>query len=325
MNSIDDIRYAELRFTLRMTEDSVLPRYKASAIRGGMGDMLLQEFCIREKLIEGKGDRCPECDFYDECLVQRIMYPEMRIVPDFMSARESVGYIVECSDQREEFSEGDELNFTLLLFGKNIFYLSLYLNAVYRLGFAGIGKYRAGYEVSEIKNVFGKAILENGNIVKERYIIRKLSDYVNWRLAGLKTGDDIPDKLCLKTITALSLKKNGEMLGELNMDAILDSALRRIYIMNCFDGIESDNTTRASELTSGLKVIDNRSKKAGVARYSEHKETKIILNGIAGKLSFDVSECEAKEIIIKTLLRGELLHVGSNTTFGFGKYLLEAL
>ena len=37
-----DIRYTKLTFTIEFTEDTMLPKQKVSAIRGGIGEMLLR-------------------------------------------------------------------------------------------------------------------------------------------------------------------------------------------------------------------------------------------------------------------------------------------
>ena len=96
------IRYVKLHFTLRMLEDTELPLNKPSALRGGMGEMLLRANCIRDR-------DCENCDFESECIVRRTMYSKMEIEPKFMSAGDSVGYVIECEDYRTDFNEGDEL------------------------------------------------------------------------------------------------------------------------------------------------------------------------------------------------------------------------
>ena len=61
------VRYIKLHFTLLLTEDTVLPKSKVSALRGGMGEMLLRMNCVRDR-------NCENCDFETECIVRRMMY-----------------------------------------------------------------------------------------------------------------------------------------------------------------------------------------------------------------------------------------------------------
>ena len=108
--SIEDlqIRYVKLHFTLVIVEDGQLPKSKVSALRGGMGHALLTANCIRD-------EHCETCDFAEDCLVERMMYPKMKIRPDFMKTKDSEGFVIECEDTREWFQAGEELNFNLLV------------------------------------------------------------------------------------------------------------------------------------------------------------------------------------------------------------------
>ena len=60
------VRFIKLHFTVAFCGDSVLPRDKVSAIRGGIGEMLLRMNCVRDR-------QCETCDFEKECTVQRIL------------------------------------------------------------------------------------------------------------------------------------------------------------------------------------------------------------------------------------------------------------
>ena len=60
------IRYVKLHFQIRFVEMTRLPVNKVSAIRGGIGEMLLRANCIRDR-------NCAECDFEQECIVRRTM------------------------------------------------------------------------------------------------------------------------------------------------------------------------------------------------------------------------------------------------------------
>jgi len=133
-----DIRYTKLTFVVQFTEDTMLPKQKVSAIRGGIGEMLLRANCVR-------GRECEKCDFSDECIVQRIMYSKYEKKPSFVTTGESVGYVLECDNYKEEFYQGDQLSFQLILFGKNIVYFNQYLQAISMLGASGLGKHQAHF------------------------------------------------------------------------------------------------------------------------------------------------------------------------------------
>ena len=331
MDMIKDIRYTELRFTVEMLEDSILPRFKSSAIRGGIGNMLLDEYCIRENYRK-QNEECNNCDFVDECIVQRILYAKMDIEPKFMSAGNSIGYIVECDDTRELFESGDELRFKLILFGKNIFYLSQYLSAVYRLGQAGLGKEKTKYDVVSVCNVFNKPILQDNNIYKDRYVILTVDDYVEYRKKKLvENFDELDDinTIRIKMITPISIKKQGEYLKSFDVKDFMDNLYRRIYMMNCFEGIEKE-LSRLELDDYYPKLLQEESRYVEIPRYSGRKNQKIYLKGLYGSMTIDLSSVREKtganiNKMLEDLFIGELLHVGSNTSFGFGKYVIELL
>ena len=130
---LSHIRYVKLQFTIRWMNDTRVPREKVSALRGGVGEMLLRANCIRDRV-------CDHCDFINECIVQRMMYGKYDHRPEFVTTGESVGYVFEWEDYAEAVISGERSHFQLLLFGKNIVYFSQYLQAIHALGCVGLGK-----------------------------------------------------------------------------------------------------------------------------------------------------------------------------------------
>lgn len=51
---------------------------QGSAIRGGMGEMLLRANCIRDRV-------CESCDFEAECIVRRTMYSKFTLRPNYVT------------------------------------------------------------------------------------------------------------------------------------------------------------------------------------------------------------------------------------------------
>ena len=320
MAGILDIRYSELRFTIRMVQASRLPRFKASAIRGGMGDMLLNEYCVREQIRKENDNKCDLCDYLDECIVQRILYSKLDIVPAFMSSGNSVGYIVECLDIREEFEAGGSFQFKLILFGKNCYYLSQYLSMIYRLGITGLGRDAAQFEVISVRNMRNEEILSGNDIYNERYRIDKISDYVSWRKSKLKEMG-ASYQIHIRYKTPIAIKKNGEFQKELKIEDLIDNLNRRIYSLNCFEG--SEYKELLEKQISYPVMTGSENNIIYIPRYSFRKEQKIFLEGIYGYMDIDISVLPDKDDLISRLLAGEVLHIGSNTSFGFGGYELE--
>ena len=305
--SVYDIRYTKLHFTVEYMEYTVAPRYKASALRGGMGEMLLRANCIRDR-------QCEACDFEDECLIRRIMYSRMEIQPKFMSSGDSVGYVFECEDYHEEFEAGDRMEFSLILFGKTICYFSQILNALYALGMNGLGKEKSRFAIVSVTNSKKQPIMHGSDINMSRYEISTVSDYIKFRKKQIA---DKGIKKVIKFQSPTSIKYRQEELTEFNINATIESACRRIYILDCFEGIESSLTER--DFIDSLpvpEVLNEDHRSLSIKRYSNHKKSAMYLKGIEGELELDTIPEELTDI----LLAGDLMHIGKNTSFGFGRY-----
>ncbi len=324
-----DIRYTKITFTIEFTEDTMLPKQKVSAIRGGIGEMLLRANCVRRRECEG-------CDFADECIVQRIMYSKYEKKPSFVTTGESVGYVLECDNYEEEFYQGDQLNFQLILFGKNIVYFNQYLQAISMLGDSGLGKHQAHFVIAAIKNQYWQDILVNNSINMGNYQISTVGEYIDYRMRQLQKArlqesqfQEQPQKESqgklshagdgsysgmLAFHTPFTVKYQGEFIRDLQMEPIIASIRRRLYMLDCFEGIEAeifwDETPEVAITTY------QQSRLEGVNRYSNRRDSAMTLRGIRGKVWFEGADLDT----MRLLFVGELLHIGKNSSFGFGEY-----
>lgn len=302
-----NVRYIKLHFTLLFPEYSVLPVSKASAIRGGMGEMLLRANCIRNR-------ECDVCDFFRECIVQRTMYSQFDSKPDFITTGDSVGYVVECENYQKIFEAGDTLEFNLILFGKTIVYFNQYLQALFALGQNGLGKEYAKFVISQVRNTKGQPILDGTDVYMKYYQVETLEAYVDYRMKQIQqTG--YPDKMVF--FTPLTQKFQGEFLKAFHMEAINKSIQRRLYMLNCFEGNEIEDFYR--QIFQIPKVLEQNVKEIKVKRYSSRQDAKMLLKGIKGEILFD----EIPEDVLELYIAGELIHIGKNTSFGFGRYKLQ--
>lgn len=301
------IRYTKTTFTLEFTHDTTLPPNKVSALRGGMGNMLLNANCIEDQ-------NCNDCGFTDECLVQRMMYSKFHTKPDYVTSGESAGYVFECDNYKCHFKKGDSLSFNLLLFGKSIVYFSQYIQAFFALGQCGLGKNHSHYIISKIQNENLEDILNEGNIFMEYYQYNTVEKYIRQRTKELlqrPTGQ----YLKLIFLTPTTIKYKGKFISHFDMDAILSSISRRIEMLNYYE----DHPVSGKELlTTTPTVIRENVEKSEVKRYSSRHNEKINLHGIKGEI--DLTNVDQQTLSL--LLAGEILHIGKNTSFGFGQYRL---
>ncbi len=227
-----NIPYIKLKFCLAVKEDCVLPRDKVSALRGGMGEMLLRQNCIHNR-------DCKTCKYKKPCIVYKILYTQMKKKPAFMQGDDSIGYLIECENYQERFRAGDDFFFYLVLFGDNIVYFGQYLQMFYQLGVEGIGKYAARYVIRDIRNIRGDSLLRENQLIMSRYRSETVYDYV------MRRQKDIEKDRCKKMVfhTPACLKYQGRYIQEFRPEAVFQALFRRIMMLDYFAEIYLDQFT----------------------------------------------------------------------------------
>ena len=308
------IRYVKLHFTLQLLTEGQLPYNKASALRGGMGQALILTNCFKD-------ENCPACDFREDCLVRRMMYPEMKIRPAFMKTQDSEGFIVECENHDEWFQQGDTLNFNLLLFGRSIAYFSQYLQAFYTLGMMGLGKDHLPFHIIRVTNTTGDTLVKEMDVFKEKFRVATIEEYVKYRLTSteMRSYSDSASVYRLIFHSPLTLKYGGQMQKSFSPEAVLAAAERRLYILNCFEGRkENEDFVRVPAIDHTPILQDQYVFGENVKRYSGTHHSKVTFSGIRGWCEL----ANLDDTALTLLLAGELVHIGKNTSFGFGRYTL---
>lgn len=300
------IRFTKITFMIRFTEDTELVREKASALRGGMGEMLLNANCV----INGR--RCESCGFASECLIQRMLYSRLENRPAFMQKGDSVGYMIYCDNKERFFKAGYTMEFTLTLFGANIIYFSQYLNAFYALGQHGLGANKSKFQIIGLKNLFGQKIMDGSNIYMERYKWQTLNDYVNFRLSKIKPFAE-KCQYKLKFCSLTQIKYHGQFIEEFTEEALRASVLRRLFILACFENVPVQKEYQPS--TDFPKIQEQQSEYGSFYRRSNRKNQAMKLHGLAGNVRIEAPS----EEWLKLLLAAEITNIGKSTSFGLGK------
>ena len=305
-----DIRYCKLHFVLGIVDGGDVPMNKTSALRGGMGEMLLRANCIQNR-------DCANCDFFDECIVQRTMYSRFTKKPAYMQEGDSIGYVVECENYCEHFEAGDELRFNLLLFGKTIVYFSQYVQAVSALGRVGLGKSKIHFQINSISNTFGEQLLTGDTIDMQLYKPTNLKDYIEYRFERYRPMEQ---GNIIEFCTPVTLKSSGIIMEQFDMPVIIKTIQRRLDMMNHFEEkhIEESEQFYQSTLEAPI-ILEQEAKRISVRRYSFRKGEGMYLTGIKGT----VVTGPISDEVLQLLFAGEILHIGKNTSFGYGRYYLK--
>lgn len=321
-----DIRIAELEFHIRFCASGRLSKNKSSGLRGGIGRKLIRLFCIDDKCQiqnEKQNGRC-KCEYADECIAQRFMYAAFDLPCQGVNGDTSEGYMVICRDSDEYVSAGEEMIFRIILLGKTVVLFNPVLMAVYELGQEGLGEERIPFTVNEVKNERGESILSGSTICKEYYRINRMEDIFRDRFKKLQ---DI-EELTIDLLTPVSIKRGGVILkaDELEIMALLAAADFRYYSIKCYEGIPAERPKAIPDYADKIWVLESNLRPTSGKRHSGRKDQMIPLKGVKGRLRISLKDCtpEDREKILSTLIRGEILHVGSHTSIGYGKYVMHS-
>jgi hypothetical protein len=143
----------------------------------------------------------------------------------------------------------------------------------------------------------------------EHYVVENLKSYVEWRMSNMPREGDVEIKIPFIT----SIKYEGKILKNFNIEAIVRALKRRIYILDSFEGF--DGKEAYDKLYDIPNVLSEESREDFLERYSTRKDKRIRLPGIYGKLIVN----DVSEDVLALLLAGEIIHIGKNTSLGFGR------
>ena len=97
-------------------------------------------------------------------------------------------------------------------------------------------------------------------------------------------------------------------------EALVKGAARRIQMLNYYIGNEAD----VPEFSVYPEIRTQSVSLKTVRRYSGTQDSHMTLRGIAGTVIFNTMPGECLDYLIA----GELTHMGKNTSFGFGQFVL---
>lgn len=176
----------------------------------------------------------------------------------------------------------------------------------------GLGKRKARYQIDEVRVAGRQRILSDSQIDMNAYRISTVGDYVESRLRQMKMEDG---HWQMHFLTPLAMKFQGEFLREFRAEALVQGACRRLQMLDYYVDCEAE-MPRVAEYPL---VFSQKSEFCQVGRYSSTQDARMTLRGIRGTVRYRTMP----EDCLRYLLAGELLHIGKNTSFGFGKYRLE--
>lgn len=309
------LKFKKFEITLKILEPSSLPKLKGITLRGGFGNIFKSIACIQKNV------NCIECILNESCIYRKI-FDSPR--PENSLKMTKYPYIphpfVIYSDNFDtSFEIGSLLNFGLVLFGENIANLPFFVYSFIKLGEIGIGKYRVKFDVVSVKDdereifEFNKKTIYNFSEKPCVFDITKFSN-INGMNKAIK----------IDLLSPLSMRFNGKTVLTPEFHILVRNLLRRASLLEFFYGEPSFDSAFIQEKideASNVKIVENSSHLENLKRFSGRQKKIINHMGLVGSITYQ----NVSENLFSLLESAQSLSLGRNTSFGFGRYLVNKL
>jgi hypothetical protein len=232
---------------------------------------------------------------------------------------------VASSESRTVLLAGESLRFGLLLMGRATEYLPYVVFAVSEMARRGLGASRAPFVLDEV------AVLDEQGAARTIYTgqagrlqapagaTHNLADLVRARLAKLSVAAPGSEGVKVRFITPTRIRVDSDLQAETDFVLLVRNLMRRISMLAAVHGsapLELDYRGLL-ERAARIETRAARLRWHDWERYSNRQKTKMKMGGFTGEAEY---AGEGLQEFLPLLAAGELLHVGTGTTFGLGRY-----
>lgn len=302
--------FARFSFTIRAKTCIRLPVYKGGTLRGAFGYALKRIVCVHKRAV------CDDCILEKQCVYGYIFDTSPPDDSEILSDHSDVPrpFIIEPPlDRNTYYRPGDEITFGLVLIGKAIELLPYFILAFEKLGEAGIGRGRGKFSLQKVESNDRVIYPGNSETLLQEPGILNVSD--------LPTDPNMNGKrITLRFLTPLRMKYQGRLTNSPEFHILIRNLLRRISslaYLHC--GITADmdpSSIIASVSDIAIESMDIHW--YDWRRYSSRQEAQMTLGGLIGRVTY-IGEMKP---FLPLLRIGEYIHIGKNTSFGLGKYVI---
>ena len=184
----------------------------------------------------------------------------------------------------------------------------------------GLGRNRSRYGLDSVRDVFNDYMpITKGNTgeIMKKPQTRIWDDYLS-RAVEIGTIT----RCQIELLTPLRVKQGGQLQNQFNFDLLIRAIIRRWNLLCKYYSYEDYKSIELTELLNLAKTIPSGTLNLQWEerkRYSRRQGQRMMMGGMMG-----IMECEGElESFLPWLLLGEDLHVGKNTSFGLGKYMVK--
>jgi len=310
------------RFFIKVSEVMVLPPYKGAVFRGALINAFRRLVCAVPRT------DCKDCLLQQRCLFAKIFEPSF--AADFPDAGKYSDpprpYVINPpSNSRQAFHPGESLSFDLALMGYAGDALPYFVYSIIEMGRRGIGS-----ESGKQRSSWGKFQLFQVDRMQgaESFTIydaysQSLKAFPPCPPAHPERKYPTVSQITLNLLTPLRLKVKNKLATTLTFPLFFKHLQERILLLSRLYGDPSCLAHMSSLQTLAQQVETTTDNLFWYEweRYSTRQKEHHKFGGLKGTITFSGN----MEPFLPYLRTGELVNVGSNATFGQGRYEIVAV
>ncbi len=301
---------------VKLLDNAILPPYKGSTFRGAFGKCLKKAVCTTRK------KECADCLLVSHCLYARFFEnKEWEHVPSPRTAAPPHPYVLEPPESTQtHYPAGEALDFRILLFGEEMQRALPYFVCAFELmGEQGIGK-----TINARRARFCLTNVTTQGVGLYDPATRRLAPSPAPLSLTLHptTPTDTIHTITLHFRTPLRLKQDNRLQASLPFSVLVRALLRRVStLFNAWgDGEPQLDYRGMVARAEQVQVADNQLHWHEWTRYSHRQDQAMQFGGLMGSITYT----GPLEEYLPLIRLGERLHIGKQTTFGLGRFVLAA-
>jgi hypothetical protein len=306
-------------FSCRFTSLAVLPVFKGSTLRGGLGHALRRIACALRR------QDCTGCLLRESCAYAFLFEVTQNPKQDIATENRSVAaqrphpyILIPPDDETRTYQAGDLFSFSLILLGPAIHYLPHLVFAVQEMGKTGLGKgNKNGDGCFQLESVHqADSLIFDGHTLNSSLTPIEIALHP---IPVIKTS-----KITLTCQTPLRLKRDNQLQNGLPFHLLIRAALRRISSLESTYGGHGEPVIDYKGLVAraaAVTITNSSCRWTDIERYSNRQHTAMLMGGIKGTITYQAEDLSE---FIPLLRYCETLHLGKQTSFGLGRIRIEA-
>lgn len=286
-----NLPYLTTTYAVHMEEPLTLPPYSGTAIRGALGESLRAEVCTTGAAT------CAGCPNLGSCPFGVVWEGGIQadLPKRFDSPPRPYVFSPPVFEETRRFGRFETLRFDLTLFGTTTELARTITSAAEEISAVGKGHGRGIVRVERLQGVKG--------------------------LLNSTRSDSMAPKVCrVEFLTPIHLKANGKVLDVFDAEVFTSRLVSRLELLSVAyaDGAELDYQ-RLADLSKYVVVQEAKLRVHTFERKSRRQDRKIPMEGFTGSVTLKGVHPD----LLSVWKLGELVHVGKQATFGFGKIRVE--